>query len=394
MSNEKITYGSFIGSGKTEELEEVKEIFLEELEEVPEISVNDTPKNSVKKTLEGSVKDKPAESKNHNIQNDVKPAPHYNSPVVEKSLEKSFEDESLPVEEENSEIYDWDVPLDDQYYDAKDRKSKRRMKAQKKADRKLAKKNAKKNAKKEKKLTHPIGVKMIMIISMLVIVSLGLVTFLVSYFVTQDTRINAEDNNLTINRRSLSDCESRFNSIMNNAGMFYDLCAEENFYTEECELKARIFFERNKDIAAIAFMDLNQVFVNRQFFMSHEISQALFDSYLYAVKDDIDYARNGIVVISNASPFFQTSLISINYQITNSTNVENVLVLFSSESLINSFSAGSISNSSLINDKGDILVSADLDAVLSGKNIKDKYIVNEMITSHNPNEQITYVEED
>ncbi len=422
MSNEKITYGSFIGSGKTEELEEVKEIFLEELEEVPEISVNDTPKNSVKKTPEGSVKDKPAESKNHNIQNDVKPAPRYNSPVVEKSLEKSFEDESLPVEEENSEIYDWDVPLDDQYYDAKDRKSKRRMKAQKKADRKLAKKNAKKEKKlakknarlakkyknqdeyytpvkktqpkKEKKLTHPIGVKMIAIISMLVIVSLGLVTFLVSYFVTQDTRINAEDNNLTINRRSLSDCESRFNSIMNNAGMFYDLCAEENFYTEECELKARIFFERNKDIAAIAFMDLNQVFVNRQFFMSHEISQALFDSYLYAVKDDIDYARNGIVVISNASPFFQTSLISINYQITNSANVENVLVLFSSESLINSFSAGSISNSSLINDKGDILVSADLDAVLSGKNIKDKYIVKEMITSHNPNEQITYVEED
>ena len=409
MSNEKITYGSFIGTGKTEELEEVKEIFLEELEEVPEVSVKKESKPEAPKPAQPKV----VEQKKPIAPQSVNVVREQNNPQTQQEY---------PVEEENSEIFEWDVPLDDQFYDAKNGSKKRNSRAQRRADKKLAKKNAKKQkkldeeterlnkisqkeedeylkknkpvVKKEKKLTHPIGVKMIGIISMLVVVSLGLVTFLVSYFVTQDTRINAEDNNLTINRRSLSDCESRFNSIMNSVGMFYDLCEEESFYEDECELKARIFFERNKDIAAIAFMDLNLVFLNRQFFASHEMSQALFDSYLYAQADELDYAKNGIMVISNASPYFQTSLISIGYQITNKTSAENVLVLFSSESLIQSFSAGSISNSSLVNDKGDILVSADLDAVLSAKNIRDKYIVNEMISSHNPNEQITYTEID
>ena len=65
--------------------------------------------------------------------------------------------------------------------------------------------------KKKSRVKHPIGVKLIFIISLLVLISMGVITILVSYFISKDTRINAEDNNLTINSRTASDCQSRFN---------------------------------------------------------------------------------------------------------------------------------------------------------------------------------------
>ena len=47
------------------------------------------------------------------------------------------------------------------------------------------------------KVRFSIGLKLVLIITALVLISLGLVTFIVSYFVGQDTQITAEENNHT-----------------------------------------------------------------------------------------------------------------------------------------------------------------------------------------------------
>lgn len=73
------------------------------------------------------------------------------------------------------------------------------------------------------RVRHSIGQKLIFIISTIVILALGGVTYLVSHFVTADTRTNAEENNLTINSRSADDCENRFTNIVSSVGMFLDL---------------------------------------------------------------------------------------------------------------------------------------------------------------------------
>lgn len=391
MEKDRITYGKFVGTQKTEELEEVKEIFLEELEEVPNVSADKeikAPQKDVQKTQ--TVKEpaeikQPQNTKPEAIKPERKPAymgePHKKE--IPAGVDKTEEEPTGPAPKYKKTVFSDNIPVE---------KQKRAQKKERKEEKRQEKYNKKHN--KEKKLTHPIGVKMIGIISMLVIVSLGLVTFLVSYFVTQDTRINAEENNLTINRRTLSDCESRFTSIKNITGMFFDLCAEEKFDVEECGLKSRIFFERNEDIAAISFVDSNLSFTNKKFFSSHSISNSLFETYRNVAFEDIDSSSKGITVISNATPFFQVPLLSMTYQAASQTGTEVILVLFSSESLIQSFSAGSINNSCLVNDKGEVLISADLELVMNGTNLKDKFIVNEMIKTNNSNEQITYVESD
>ena len=49
----------------------------------------------------------------------------------------------------------------------------------------------------------PIGAKLIIIVSFLIVVSLGSITYLVNYFVSDDVRVTAENTNLDANTRSV-----------------------------------------------------------------------------------------------------------------------------------------------------------------------------------------------
>ena len=90
--------------------------------------------------------------------------------------------------------YDWEDRLG---LGKSDKKSAKREKKSAKEDKKSAKRE---KEEKQYKLTRPIGVKLIGITSAIIVISMALVTFVVSYFITADTRINAEENNLTINK--------------------------------------------------------------------------------------------------------------------------------------------------------------------------------------------------
>ena len=105
-----------------------------------------------------------------------------------------------------------------------------------------------------------IGVKLICIISAIVILSMGFITFLVSYFVTADTRANAENSNFTLNVRTSSDIENRINSVISSVSLFCDLFDVQDKSDEELSFDAASFFDRNNDIAVIAFLTRDKYF--------------------------------------------------------------------------------------------------------------------------------------
>ena len=112
----------------------------------------------------------------------------------------------------------------------------------------------KKNNVQPDKVRHPIGVKLIAIISMIVLVALGGVTYAVSYFVTSDVRNNAEENNLTINSRTAADTENRITSALSSVAMFIDLLNNAGDNTTEIKSMENLYFDRNKSVAAV-FLD-------------------------------------------------------------------------------------------------------------------------------------------
>src|SRR5215469_10573322 len=62
-----------------------------------------------------------------------------------------------------------------------------------------------------------ISAKLIIIITIIVLISLGSITALVSYLVHADLQIMAEDNNFEVNRRSAMEAEDTFISIQSNS---------------------------------------------------------------------------------------------------------------------------------------------------------------------------------
>lgn len=295
------------------------------------------------------------------------------------------------------------------FQDSKNQSSSKKIskKAEKKALKEVSKKEEKKSKKtvsvshkkyssekkdgSSQKVRRPIGIRLIFIISLLVLFSMGLITILVSYFISSDTRINAEDNNLTINSRTASDCKSRIDSAISSVGMFYDMIISDAEGGNSNQISS-VFFDRNKSVVGVSFVLRNQTFYSRQFFLSNEIEPSNFSLYIAQESDSTDTAMQGAVKIQNASPFFGSQLLAI-FTPVYGTESDVAVVLYSCDELSESFANSSINSSIFVNDEGIVLVHTDIDKVLSAEDLSENLLVHTMLSSANNNEQFIYKDE-
>ena len=104
------------------------------------------------------------------------------------------------------------------------------------------------------KVRFSISVQLITIFSVLVIFALGLSTILVSYFITDEERRTAEDNNHTVNSRTASAVDSYFNSVEASVSLYLDISqnstssVSENFFIRnpEININKRLSFNDNE----------------------------------------------------------------------------------------------------------------------------------------------------
>ena len=247
------------------------------------------------------------------------------------------------------------------------------------------------------RVKHPIGVKLIAIISTIVLVALGGVTYAVSYFVTADVRNNAEENNLTINSRTASDTENRITSALSSVAMFMDLLNTAGNNTTEQKSMENLFFTRNKSIAAVYLPGTGRLFTNSEFFISHELEPESALNYFMQEDLLIEKAGNGYIELHNASPFFSTPVLSFFYPSSSgegggSENSKNQVIafLYSAEELSNSFSSGSVNQSFFVNKDGNVLAHSDSSLMMSATDESANPIVKAMQESAANNSQITY----
>lgn len=242
------------------------------------------------------------------------------------------------------------------------------------------------------KVKRPIGVKLVFIISLLVLLSMGLITVLVSYFVSKDTKLSAEENNFTINSRTASDCKSRINSVVSSAGLLYDMMLTDSD-GENLNQISSMFFDRNNSVEAVSFILQKKNFYNRQFFISNEIETSLFDLYVSQESESTDRAMQGGVKILNASPFFGSQVLAIFTPVYYGSSSDVAVVLYSCTELSESFANSSINSSVLVNDEGIVLVHPDVDFILQAKDLSNNEIVTSMLLNNEDKQQRTYVDE-
>ena len=241
------------------------------------------------------------------------------------------------------------------------------------------------------KLYHSIGAKLIGIISLLMCIATMLITVLVSYFISADTRINAEENNLTINSRTAADTENRLNSVVSSTGMFLDLLENSYDNINEQKRNAALFFERNSDIIAVILPESERIFYNNKYFISHEINALEVPyTFLSYEEENLDMAKNGDFIMDNVSAIFGSPVIAMAFPIYSSARDKSILVAYSCEALTESYTSGSINMSFLVNKNGQLLIHPDYNLIMEGIDYSSNPVVKNMNSSTLDNSQMNY----
>jgi len=252
-----------------------------------------------------------------------------------------------------------------------------------------------KKAKRRKfsKVLFPIGFKLVTIITILMLLSLGALTILVSIMVSQDVRVTAEDNNYTVNRRSAAEAETALSTIRSNA---YVLLETVNAAAdpELSQKAAGFFFERNTDLAAIAVALPDGIFagdlffINDNFFLSGDAGPVLLDEFLSRRQEEINRAVAGETLLLNGAPDLGIPVLILLFPWSGNAG----LAIFSAEKLSESFGSGT-NTSYMINGDGDILVHTDYELVRAGANVANQQFIGSMWENPEDEVQTLYTDE-
>jgi len=233
-------------------------------------------------------------------------------------------------------------------------------------------KNENNNRRAIDKIKFSIGAKLITIITIIVLLSLGSITVLVSWLVREDLKISAEENNFEANRRSAFEAEDVLvNMRANTRGLLQTIHLVDRERAAVTEA-ANYFFEQNPLAAAVVYLHngTENILINRNFFNSRNINSALANSYFNENSVTLRQAATGETLAFNASPHFSSPLIALFFSWRNT----GAGVIFSTEKINDNFGFG-INRSYLINSNGDILAHPNSVLLAEGKNVSQNNFV-------------------
>jgi adenylate cyclase len=247
------------------------------------------------------------------------------------------------------------------------------------------------------KIRFSIGAKLITIISIIILVSLGSITALVSWLVREDLKLSAEENNFEVNRRAAAETEQTLEKMRALSFAFARTAAlgERGGASGIIQEEANYFFTQNPQIAALFYTSVggasawtDRVFVNERFFTSRGIETTLADTYRVTGKKTLDNAAMGQTVLANASPWFNkmqtsVSLAALFFPIQNG----GCCVLFSTETLNESFGMG-VNASYLINAEGGIVADSSPETVKTAASLAEQDIIRQIFDSPDRSKQM------
>ncbi len=247
------------------------------------------------------------------------------------------------------------------------------------------------------KVRFSISVQLITIFSVLVIFALGLSTVLVSYFITDEERRTAEDNNHTVNSRTASAVDSYFNSVEASVSLYLDISqnstssVSENFFIRNPEILG-IFCEDEKGTVSFIlpsdFLDLNQnsenaVVLTKKDAVEIQKAHASSSASVFAGKK----------LYFNESRRFSVPIVSQLFMWQGENAKYAVTVIFYPQSLNDSFAMGAMNTSYLVSADGSILISGDIDKTMNGESIKGSALYDAICEYKEQNRQMLFTDE-
>jgi adenylate cyclase len=226
------------------------------------------------------------------------------------------------------------------------------------------------NTVKNIRVRYPIGFKLMFIITVLLVLSLGAITVLVSTLVSMDVRVTAENTNFSINIQA-ADAVERFLSVNRSSALILLNTLDALPSADDRDFAVNYFFNENAEVAAL--VTDNRRLINDTFFRARDADPAPVVPFLDSRADYLARAAAGENLVLNAAPEFKIPVLVLLLQGPNGTAAAFV----SPDSLAQSF--GENANiSCLVNSEGDVLIHPDQDLVAEGANLAGDPFVKSM----------------
>jgi adenylate cyclase len=250
------------------------------------------------------------------------------------------------------------------------------------------------------KVRFSIGAKLIVIISSIVLISLGSIIALASWLIRGDLQLIAEDNNFETNRRTAMAAESVFENIHSSSLILIRTVISAGAGSNLAAETADFFFERNPNVAAVFYMtadyadqfenpDESELLINYDFFETRNLDPSLAATYRDIHTIAIMRAAAGETVLLNAARNFSAPVLAMFFP----WQGGGACVLFTPMDLNDSFGYG-VNQSYLINDSGEILIHSNFDIVRMGVNLSNREFTRYIWSRPDVNAQILFTDEE
>jgi len=208
------------------------------------------------------------------------------------------------------------------------------------------------------KIKYPIALKHILLFSFLIILVLGLTTFLVSTLVRGDDKRKAEENNHTINARTAQTVQMAFSNVQKNSYTLFDAVSKLKASGDKSGKAAALltddFFRVNGDVVFILSPDTG--FKVNPAFKGNGVTKK--------IADDFVQARGGgsKVQYFNAKQILGIDSIIFTYKYGPSSAQKSAAVGLDTKALADLMSSGANNATVLVDQKADILINPDYES--------------------------------
>lgn len=250
-------------------------------------------------------------------------------------------------------------------------------------------KKEKNRASASKRVKHPLVVKLIGIISIIVLGAMILTTAIASWFFSQDSRARAEENTLTMSQVLAAQISGQIEATHSGTLSLLDTIRENagNRSVETATISN--WFGRNASVALIVVPGQKEI-KNDTFFRANELEPQSLAPFIASAQGLIDRAKEGESLVANASPSvgIPAAALFVPYRDMGTKNA--LVIVFSTEEFHEMVQTNATGVNYVVGWDGSLIVHPDFDLVKMGANFSDRELVQKVLESPTDNMQIRY----
>ena len=245
-------------------------------------------------------------------------------------------------------------------------------------------------------IKFPVGMKLILIVSTIIILAMSTLTYLSLYFFRNETENRVMDTNMSLSRTVAKQAEKELIQLFDSANLLFQVGSAAGGSANLVD----DFFANSRSLIYVGVPGSGLDFANRDWFRTNRIfdEAAVLRSILTTRAEDLDKAKAGETVVINVSPLIphlETPVIALAAPFLLGTEQEALVIIAD----VGSSLAESVriqegfTTTIIVNSDGEMLAHPDFSRLFGGESIRGSVIFQEMYAQGLPEGQILFQEE-